>query len=137
MSSAKRSDNWTSSEIEKLKQEVEKRSHILFGSFSSTVNSEIKKRHWEEIAKAVNRVSSKARTVSQVTKKWTNLKATSKGQIATKVGKQDFNATGGGPSKPQLSSDEERMLGIIGKAAVMGIEGGIDTSDGYPQHIFI
>jgi Myb/SANT-like DNA-binding domain len=124
-----RRPKFSSGELEKLKQEVEKRKKILFAAFSSTITHHIKSTAWSKVADEVNKVSSHNRTTDEVKKKWENLKSEIKGKLAEKYKKGELIRTGGGgPSVDLPTGDEERMLAIIGQDSVFGIQGGIDSS---------
>lgn len=69
------------------------------------------------------------REVAEVKKKWENLKMTCKSSLNDKLTKSYANKTGGGSPREPLNSHDERMLGILGRTQVIGISGGLDTSD--------
>jgi len=117
-----RNSIFTPGEIEKLKSEVEARKSILFGSFSSTLTKARNNLAWKSVTSEINKVGSKNRQVEQVKRKWENLKSDVKG-------KPKMRKTGGGEAESKLpTSDENRMMGIIGTSSIRGISGGIDTS---------
>lgn len=125
---AKRGSNFTSHEDEIIKREVEYRKKILFASFSNLITKKSKDREWSLIAAAVNKVAIKPRTKEQVKQRWNNVKKNSKAALGEKLTKTYAKKTGGGEAREQLTSEEERMLAIIGRESVLGVTGGFDSS---------
>jgi Myb/SANT-like DNA-binding domain len=128
MGDKSRSVNFSSIEVEELKRQVGIHKNILFASFSSSITSQSKAQKWEEIARAVSCISGIKRSVEVIKKKWANVKMCAKLSLADKLTKQSALKTGGGPPGEKLTGDESRILAIIGKESVVGIEGGFDTS---------
>jgi len=48
--------------------------------------------------------------------------------MGEKATNEELHGTDGGSPKDFFTPHEERMLGMIGKSSVLGIEGGIDKS---------
>jgi hypothetical protein len=128
-SKARRRPHFKSGEIEVLKQEVERHKAVLFGAFTASLTKSKKNRTWLGIAAKVNEVGTAQRTLDEVRKKWDNLKQDCKGKLATTYKPSTMRVTGGGPPEAQLpSSSDSRMMGIIGKTSICGIEGGLDST---------
>uniref|UniRef100_A0AAY5EV03 Myb/SANT-like DNA-binding domain-containing protein n=1 Tax=Electrophorus electricus TaxID=8005 RepID=A0AAY5EV03_ELEEL len=78
----KRKANFTFSEVHILLDEVRKNRHIVVGKFNSGVPTELKRRKWAEITDRVNEIGECDREVSEVIKKWSDLKCDTKRKIA-------------------------------------------------------
>jgi hypothetical protein len=123
----KRRPNFSSDELEVLTREVHLRAKVLMGKFAGPSAALSRKTAWSTIAEQVSAVGIK-RTADEVQKKWTTMKSASKKKSA------EVNAsrrrTGGGPSEGgELTTVDERVLSIIGPSSVIGVDGGLDTSD--------
>ena len=70
-------------------EEYEKRKVILKAQFSSSINSWIKKRAWQEIANIVNAGNSVKRYIKEIHKKWDNICAPQKLRFLYIVGAKD------------------------------------------------
>ena len=128
--STSRRPNFTPGEMEKLKDEYEKRKKILTAPFSSTITNQVKVKEWNRVAEAVNQIGAKKRTGKEVKRKWENIKSSMKSKLADKFKKGHFTVTGGGSPTGELpTSSEARMLSLIGETSVFGIDGGFDSSD--------
>ena len=128
--SASRRPNFSPGEVEKLKEEYEKRKKVLTAPFSSTITNQVKNKEWERVAAGVNQVGAKKRTGKEVKRKWENIKSEMKSKLAEKFKKGHFTRTGGGSPTGELpTSSEARMLSLIGETSVFGIDGGFDSSD--------
>ena len=120
--------NYTSDEMDTLLNEVEKRKHILFSSLTNTITNQIKNKEWEIIASRVSAVGPVTRTASQVRGKWGDFASRSKKKNTEY--RKEMSVTGGGQKKtPELNNDEQRAINILGKTAVYGMKGAMD-SDG-------
>ncbi|XP_076847142.1 uncharacterized protein LOC143492638 [Brachyhypopomus gauderio] len=78
----KRKANFTFSEVHILLDEVRKNRHIVVGKFNSGVPTELKRRKWAEITDRVNEIGECDREVTEVIKKWSDLKCDTKRKIA-------------------------------------------------------
>ena len=119
--------DFTSEEVEVLLGCVEGKRAVLFGTFGAGLSSVVKDRSWEEVAAAVSGVSGVKRSVGEVKKKWASIKSSAKGRAA--VLSREMKKTGGGPSEVQLSSTEERVVGMLSNVVVDGISTGFDSAD--------
>jgi len=101
----------------------------LCGKFSgSTVTAAAKKKCWEDMARELFAISGVERTGEEVKKKWVYLKSEAKGLAAGK--KKSLKMTGGGKADdPDIYGVDSRILNVIGKVCLEGVEGGVDTAD--------
>ena len=79
------------------------------------------------MAAAVSTVEG-GRNVEEVKKKWTCLKSDAKDRAAI-VARSQSKTEGGPPDEKGLSKVENKIVSIIGKDAIRGITGGIDSTD--------
>jgi len=73
MASRHKKNNFTGSEIEVLLSEIQKRS-VFFSSVSRGITGPAKAKKWEAITNAVNSVSPVVRNVTEIKKKWFDMK---------------------------------------------------------------
>ena len=111
-----------------LTSEATKRSRLLFGKFQGVYTAAAREKGWTDVAQVVSSVSSASRTVSEVKKKWSALKCTTKGKASDL--RRELGATGGGEFKAFLTAAKEKILGIMGEVCVAGLPGGIDVAAG-------
>ncbi|KAK2816654.1 hypothetical protein Q7C36_022925 [Tachysurus vachellii] len=78
----KRKANFSFSEVHILLDEVRKNRHIVVGKFNSGIPSDVKRRKWTEITQRINEIGECDREVSEVIKKWSDLKCDTKRKIA-------------------------------------------------------
>ena len=106
--SRKRSPKFSESELQTLLTEVEMHKALLFSKLS---NSD-KKMAWDTIYSRINAVntSTHKRTVEEIRKKWTTYMSNTKKKFPR--GKKDRR----GPHPEEISSLEDKVLGIIGEA---------------------
>ncbi|MDG2555480.1 SANT/Myb-like DNA-binding domain-containing protein [Vibrio parahaemolyticus] len=78
-----RKKNFSEAEIEIILGEVDLRKNILFSSVSSGVTGTGKAKAWREVTDAVNVVSVVQRTMSEVKRKWFDMKLEAKKRIST------------------------------------------------------
>jgi len=117
---AKRQPNFSGEEVEVLVGQVEKRSRVLFGSFSGELSFAAKDRAWESVGSMVSAVSGEKRSVGEVKKKWALLKSSAKIKAAANA--RQRAATRGGPStEVELSATDDRIVGMLSSVAVSGL----------------
>lgn len=122
----KRKKNFTEEEIDCLLDEIEARWQTLFGSLNSGITTKGKSVAWQCVTASVNEVGDGVRTLTEVKKKWNDLKLQGKKRIAAH--KASVKATGGGPAgAPELSPTDQRIASILGTCAVSGIGSHGDT----------
>lgn len=90
----KRKQNFSSSELEVLLQEITRRKNIIFSSLSAGCTNTNKKEAWGAVWRAVDAVSGEGRTIEEVKKKWFDLKCETKRNIAKFH--RETQRTGGG-----------------------------------------
>ncbi|XP_046565347.1 nuclear apoptosis-inducing factor 1-like [Haliotis rubra] len=120
-----RLSNYTPSELTMLADEVKCRSHILFGSFSSSITNQTKLKEWDAIAAKISACSSVERTGAQLRKKWNDYKSQVK-RRAMDVRKES-SKTGGGPAPVPLTDLEFKVVSLIPQCQIEGITGGLES----------
>ncbi|XP_041947404.1 LOW QUALITY PROTEIN: phospholipase D A [Alosa alosa] len=78
----KRKARFTFSEVHILLDEVRKNRHIVVGKFNYGVPSSVKKRTWAEITARINEIGECEREVTEVIKKWSDMKCDTKRKVA-------------------------------------------------------
>jgi len=74
MASRRKNNNFTGSDIEVLLLEIQKGKSVIFSSVSSGITGPAKAKKWEAITSAVNSVSPVVRKVTDIKKKWFDIK---------------------------------------------------------------
>ena len=74
MASRRKKNNFMGSEIEVLLSEIQKGKSVIFSSVSSGITGPAKAKKLEEITSAANSVSPIVRNVTEIKKKWFDLK---------------------------------------------------------------
>lgn len=102
---------------------VKNKNSQLFGTGLVANGAAQRKKAWEEITTTLNSESGNAkRTVSQVKKKWYNLKSSAK--IRNAEIKKNRQGTGGGPSAGSLTNTEAAIVEFVGNTpSFCGLEG--------------
>ncbi len=109
-------------------------------SLGSGVTNKKKNAAWENVTSAVNAVGSEESSVSEIKKKWFDIKLSAKKHLAAH--KRDISASGGGQSTAELIPSDTCMASIISDTALCGnIEHGdtdtIATEQAWPSNIRI
>ncbi len=119
--------NFSDTEIEVLEGDVETNQKILFGTLNAGVTNKRKNAAWEKVTTAVNSVGSEERSLSEIKKKWFQIKLSAKKCITAH--RHEISVTGGGQATTQLSPMDTRIASIIGDTALCGIipHGDTDT----------
>ncbi|XP_062392490.1 myb-related transcription factor, partner of profilin [Sardina pilchardus] len=78
----KRKARFTFSEVHILLDEVRKNRHLVVGKFNYGVPSSVKKRTWAEITARINEIGECEREVTEVIKKWSDMKCDTKRKVA-------------------------------------------------------
>ena len=98
---------------------------VLLGRFSGVVTGAAKSKGWDELAKQVTAVSGILRSGQELQRKWTCMKSGAKAVAVEQ--KKELRITGGGKySGLEASDSQQRVLSVIGKVAVEGVDGGFD-----------
>ena len=74
MASRHKKNNFTGSEIEVLLSEMQKGKSVIFSSVSNGIAGPVKAKKWEATTSAVNSVSPAVRYVTEIKKKWFDMK---------------------------------------------------------------
>ncbi|KAL7369752.1 hypothetical protein ABVT39_007767 [Epinephelus coioides] len=122
--------NFTDTKIEVLVGEVETNQKILFGTLNAGVTNKRKNAAWEKVTTAVNSVGSEERSLSEVKKKWFDIKIRARKRVTAH--RHEISAPGGGQATTtQLSPMDTRIASIIGDTALCGIipDGDTDTAE--------
>lgn len=117
----------TEEESTVLINEYEARKNILDSDVRTAESGRKKTKAWQEIADAVNAISSYKRTVAQIRIKLKNLKSKAKSNYMSL--KRQVNQTGGGPPPKQMSQAEDKLVSMYqGSVSWEGIPGGCSSS---------
>ena len=74
--------NFTQCEVEVLVSEVDTGKTVLFGGLGVGIANAKKAEEWQHVADAVNNVASEGRTVTDIKKKWSDIKVEARKRIA-------------------------------------------------------
>ncbi|KAM7306386.1 uncharacterized protein ISCGN_010103 [Ixodes scapularis] len=116
--------NFSEAEITALVDGYEDHKLAIQARTSGPHGSLAKQRAWAIITASLFAVSGVRRSVNEVKKKWTDYKSANK--IRGAAVRRSQNATGGGPGEPELTDAEERVIGLLSEASLVGIEGAFD-----------
>lgn len=111
MAQRSKTRNCTDTEMEVLVAEVESKQKVLFGTLNAGVTNKRKHAAWEKATTAVNSVGSKERSVSEIKKKWYDIKLNAKKCVTAH--KNKISVTGGGQATTQLSPMDTHIASII------------------------
>ena len=126
---AKKSPAFTPVEVGILLEEVSQFQGVLFGGTHTPDHLSRKIALWKSIIETMAPSSPCPRTFEQVRKKWQDLSCAVKKKVATI--RREAKQTGGGPEdKTTLNPDEEKVVAILSKEALEGVEGGVDMMGG-------
>lgn len=122
---------WSRQETDKLVSLVSVCYKFLTEGFTPSKTKAMVDRKWEEITEAINSLGDGAPlTVSQIHKKWTDIKSTSKGAVSKYKKAQAKTGLGADAMPKEPSELQYKVASLIGKTATEGIEGAenFDTS---------
>lgn len=110
-----------------LSEAIKDRHEVLFGGLKPDLTFKTKNEAWKDVQEAVHKVSGIKRTVTQLREKYKNMKRETKSFAAHN--KRELFKTGGGYADiVVLDPASQAILETIPKAAIQGIDGGVDTS---------
>ena len=105
---------------------VQSNKAVLLGAFTNDITREKKISLWQEVTDLINAVGNNGRSVKSVREKWSSLCSSVKEKQVTKntlerrsSGKHDIVI-------PELSQQEDTIIGVMGQAA-FGLASGIDS----------
>uniref|UniRef100_A0A915JBR6 Regulatory protein zeste n=1 Tax=Romanomermis culicivorax TaxID=13658 RepID=A0A915JBR6_ROMCU len=129
MSEKKRGNNWTTAQIERLKDMCIEKRGIIEAKHNDADMRVKKKRTWEFIVNEVNSCyPANKRNVDEAKKKWMNLKSLAKKKNG--ADKKALQGTGGGPPSSPMPQVLEDIVDAYKKSdSFNGIPSGIDTED--------
>ncbi|KAM7288709.1 hemocyte protein-glutamine gamma-glutamyltransferase-like [Ixodes scapularis] len=116
--------NFSEAEITALVDGYEDHKLAIQAKTSGPHGSLAKQRAWAITTASLFAVSGVRRSVNEVKKKWTDYKSANK--IRGAAVRRSQNATGGGPGEPELTDAEERVIGLLSEASLVGIERAFD-----------
>nr|XP_022332179.1 nuclear apoptosis-inducing factor 1-like isoform X1 [Crassostrea virginica] len=124
-----RKRNFTAREVEILVEEVEKNKAVLFAPHKDVNTNNKKNQCWNEIRCLINSIGIQERTSAEIVKKWRDISSQAKKKEA-QFRREQVKTGDGPPPLPVNTNDiDQKIVAIIGKTAVEGIEGGLDTDD--------
>ncbi|XP_039630071.1 nuclear apoptosis-inducing factor 1-like [Polypterus senegalus] len=128
----KKKKNFSDCEMEVLLSEIEARKNVLFSNLGSGISNKRKVMEWHSVADAVKSAGAEDRTVSELKKKWSDIKVAVKRRVAAH--RLHVSSTGRGTELPELTPFEQRVAAIIGDTLIVGIlpagEGDSDITTG-------
>lgn len=124
-----RKKNFSAREVEILVEEVEKKKSILFAPHKDVNTNQRKNNCWKDICGVINSIGIQERTSAEIIKKWRDISSQTKKKEAQY--RRELGKTGGGPAPSPVNTSDigQKVVAIIGKTSVEGIEGGLDTDD--------
>ncbi|XP_030644230.1 nuclear apoptosis-inducing factor 1 isoform X1 [Chanos chanos] len=119
----KRKMNFSEREVEIIVEEMEKQKHILVNHFNAGVTHITKNNAWIEILKRVNAVTTCQRELSEVKKKWSDLKTEVRRKVAQ--ARAAMEGTGDCTTVPViLTSMQQRICNLLGEATIISVPAG-------------
>nr|XP_022319969.1 nuclear apoptosis-inducing factor 1-like isoform X2 [Crassostrea virginica] len=129
--------NFTAREVEILVEEVEKNKTVLFAPHKDVNTNNKKNQCWNEIRCLINSIGIQERTSAEIVKKWRDISSQAKKKEA-QFRREQVKTGGGPPPLPVNTNDiDQKIVAIIGKTAVEGIEGGLDTDDTNVEEVWL
>ncbi|XP_062605940.1 uncharacterized protein LOC134267744 [Saccostrea cucullata] len=120
-----RKKNFTAKEVEALVEEKQK--DILFAPHKDVNTNQKKNQCWKNICSLINSIGIQERTSAEIIKKWRDISSQTKKKEAHY--RRELVRTGGGPAPVNSSDIGQKVVAIIGKTSIEGVEGGFDTDD--------
>ncbi|XP_066500716.1 nuclear apoptosis-inducing factor 1 [Hoplias malabaricus] len=116
----KRKMNFSEREVEIIVEEMEKQKHILVSHFNAGVTHIAKNNAWMEILKRVNAVTNCQRELSEVKKKWSDLKTEVRRKVAQ--ARAAMEGTGDCSTVPViLTAMQQRICNLLGEATIISL----------------
>nr|XP_033816506.1 nuclear apoptosis-inducing factor 1 [Geotrypetes seraphini] len=116
----KRKMNFSEREVEIIVEELEKQKHVLINHFNAGVPLLTKNSAWQHILKRVNAVTTCQRQLTEVKKKWSDLKT----EVRRKVAQVRVAMEGEGDvaSAPViLTPMQQRICNLLGEATIINL----------------
>eukprot|EP00105_Crassostrea_gigas_P034947 XP_019919095.1 PREDICTED: uncharacterized protein LOC109617438 [Crassostrea gigas] len=115
--------------VNKIKKERKKNfsaKAILFASHKVVNTNQKKNKCWKDICSLINSVSVQERSPAEKCKKCRDLSSQTKKKVAEF--RRDRSKTGGGPALTPVNTSDlsQKVVAIIGKTSIVGIDGGFD-----------
>ncbi|KAL4609325.1 nuclear apoptosis-inducing factor 1-like [Arapaima gigas] len=117
----KRKMNFSDREVEIIVEEIEKQKHVLVNHFNAGVTHIAKNNAWLEILKKVNAVTTCPRELTEVKKKWSDLKTEVRRKVAQARAAVDEAAEQSGPVSVTLTCTQQRICSLLGEATVISV----------------
>ncbi|XP_032993921.1 nuclear apoptosis-inducing factor 1 [Lacerta agilis] len=141
----KRKMNFSEREVEIIVEELERSKHLLINHFNAGVPLAAKAAAWHNILRRVNAVATCRRELTEVKKKWSDLKT----EVRRKVAQVRAAMEGGGDGQDGgvegqdaedpvgvtaapviLTPMQQRICNLLGEATIISLPAGDITSDG-------
>ncbi|XP_042221778.1 nuclear apoptosis-inducing factor 1-like isoform X1 [Homarus americanus] len=125
----KRRPNFSEAEVYALVTEVAKRKEMILGKLDSTrCTLQLKNHAWGEVLNAVNAVGRVTRNVTEIRRKFSDLRVSVKKKAAQD--KKYAGGTGGGPQiEITYTAIEEAILQLLDPASMHGIPGDVESEE--------
>jgi hypothetical protein len=124
---ASRKSRYSDTELNVLVDNIAKHYVTITSKFTDVVTNGKKNKVWASITTSVNSCGVTLRTVSEIRKKWDDLKSRTKAKAA--LLKRELSKTGGGKkTKIELTDLERRIIALLGETRIKGVKGAVDTA---------
>ncbi|KAM6985426.1 nuclear apoptosis-inducing factor 1 [Aplochiton taeniatus] len=120
----KRKMNFSDREVEIIVEEIEKQKHTLVNHFNAGVTHIAKNNAWIEILKKVNAVTTCPRELSEVKKKWSDMKTEVRRKVAQARAAIEGTSVDCTPVPVILSSMQQRICNLLGEATIISLPAG-------------
>uniref|UniRef100_A0A8C5N4F0 Nuclear apoptosis inducing factor 1 n=1 Tax=Leptobrachium leishanense TaxID=445787 RepID=A0A8C5N4F0_9ANUR len=112
----KRKMNFSEQEVEIIMEEMEKQKHILINHFNAGVPLVTKSNAWHDILKRVNAISTCQRELTEVKKKWSDLKTDVRRKMSQARATMEGEADG---ELVVLTPMQQRICNLLGESAFL------------------
>ncbi|XP_034048768.1 nuclear apoptosis-inducing factor 1 [Thalassophryne amazonica] len=120
----KRKMNFSEREVEIIVEEIEKQKHTLVNHFNAGVTHMAKNHAWTEILQKVNAVTTCPRELSEVKKKWSDMKTEVRKKVAQARAAIEGTATECTPVPVILTALQQRICNLLGEATIISLPAG-------------
>lgn len=121
----KRKMNFSDREVEIIVEEMEKHKHTLVNHFNAGVTHVAKNNAWSEILKRVNAVTNCPRELSEVKKKWSDMKTEVRRKVSQARAAMEGADAGDCTTVPViLTAMQQRICNLLGEATIISLPAG-------------
>ncbi|XP_034457515.1 nuclear apoptosis-inducing factor 1 [Hippoglossus hippoglossus] len=124
LAAKKRKMNFSEREVEIIVEEIERHKHTLVNHFNAGVTHMAKNNAWLEILKKVNSVTTCPRELSEVKKKWSDMKTEVRRKVAQARAAIEGTSADCTPVPVILSAMQQRICNLLGEATIISLSAG-------------